>query len=97
MKLRISEEQNSSYTWLGHYILDPYIIILALGAVGNMRHMPLLYSFGYWQVFLINVALQHIWPILITSDVKKIPSSVREVELWQAACTRLHGVAYEHL
>lgn len=77
-KVKISESENYLWTWFAHYLIDPFIIMVALGSVGHMRDLSLLYSFSYWEVFLVTAALQHILPILVTSDAKKIPSKVKK-------------------
>lgn len=76
--MKVSPKQNYNWTNLSHFVLDPFVAMVALGAVGHMRHMPVLYSFSYAQMFLINVALQFIFPVI--SDPKIIPSK-EKIEL----------------
>lgn len=72
--MRISEYGQQSRLWVQHLTLDPFIIMLALGSVGHMRNIPLLYSFSYVQILLVNLALQHFTPILVTKSAENIAS-----------------------
>ena len=49
--------------WIDHPFLDSYLVMIIAGALGHMRHCPILYSFSYVEVLLIVVGLQLLWPL----------------------------------
>lgn len=76
--MKTSGKQNYYLAWLGHLTIDPFVVMILLGALGHLRHWAILYSFSYIQVWLATVAAQYFWPFDIQA---KIVPSKEKVEL----------------
>jgi hypothetical protein len=47
---------------LGRVTFDPWIAMLAAGALGHQLHIAFLLKLGFWQFVLICIILQALWP-----------------------------------
>jgi hypothetical protein len=61
---------------IGRIFFDPWIAMLAAGAIGTRMHIPFLVHIGYWDFVLLVIAIQALSPIHHTRYRVKSPNLV---------------------
>lgn len=56
------EPQNPVMSALSHLFLDPWLAMLCIGGLGHQLAIPFLLTIGYWNVFLVVLAVDCIAP-----------------------------------
>jgi len=53
---------------------DPLIVMWCINAVGHNLSIPILATLSYWNIWLLNFAIQALWPIesIPEMDIKKV-------------------------
>ena len=55
--------------WLKRLLVDPFVAMLAFGALGHELEISFLLRLGFWESLIIIIALQILWP---TTDINRL-------------------------
>lgn len=72
------EKRESQFALLFHLFIDPWLLMLSVGAIGHRLNMPGLFKVDYWVSFLICFGFQAVYPsvggwkyVMKNADMKK--------------------------
>lgn len=54
---KLTIKQDVGFSDFAFIFVKPWITMLAIGALGHRLVIPYLFRFGYWDVFLLGIAL----------------------------------------